>query len=173
MRQIKGPAVFLAQFLREIEPFHHLSALGPWMAGWGYQGVQIPTWDLRVIDLDQAAASKAYCEDLRGQLAAMGLEPARIYARIAPASSHARHMPSHVFLPLGMWDDAAASDESAFAASVDRVKRLGLSMADVVQGWVEALVGAGDHVGGTAVSYEQQLADLLLVDERAGLGDRL
>ena len=64
-----------------------------------------------------------------GEHAAMGLEAARIYARIAPASSHARHMPSHVFLPLGMWDEAAASDESAFAASVDRVKRLGLSMA--------------------------------------------
>jgi len=64
-----------------------------------------------------------------GEHAAMGLEAARIYARIAPASSHARHMPSHVFLPLGMWDDAAASDESAFAASVDRVKRLSLSMA--------------------------------------------
>jgi tetratricopeptide (TPR) repeat protein len=64
-----------------------------------------------------------------GEHAAMGLEAAKIYARIAPASSHARHMPSHVFLPLGMWDDAAASDESAFAASVDRVKRLGLSMA--------------------------------------------
>src|SRR5262245_55192893 len=64
-----------------------------------------------------------------GEHAAMGLEAARTYARIAPASSHARHMPSHVFLPLGMWDEAAASDESSFAASVDRVKRLGLSMA--------------------------------------------
>jgi tetratricopeptide (TPR) repeat protein len=64
-----------------------------------------------------------------GEHAAMGLQAARIYARIAPASSHARHMPSHVFLPLGMWDEAAASDESAFAASVERVKRLGLTMA--------------------------------------------
>ena len=64
-----------------------------------------------------------------GAHAAMGLEASRIYAKIAPASSHARHMPSHVFLPLGMWDEAAASDESAFATSVDRVKRLGLSMA--------------------------------------------
>jgi tetratricopeptide (TPR) repeat protein len=64
-----------------------------------------------------------------GEHAAMGLEAARIYARIAPASSHARHMPSHVFLPLGMWDEAVASDEAAFAASVDRVKRLGLSMS--------------------------------------------
>jgi tetratricopeptide (TPR) repeat protein len=64
-----------------------------------------------------------------GEHAPLGLQAARTYARIAPASSHARHMPSHVFLPLGMWDEAVASDESAFAASVDRVKRLGLSMA--------------------------------------------
>jgi hypothetical protein len=59
----------------------------------------------------------------------MGLDAARTYARIAPASSHARHMPSHVFLPLGMWDEAVASDESAFAASVDLAKRKGLSAA--------------------------------------------
>ena len=59
----------------------------------------------------------------------MGLQAARIYARIAPASSHARHMPSHVFLPLGMWDEAVASDESAFAASVELAKRKGLSAA--------------------------------------------
>ena len=64
-----------------------------------------------------------------GEHAAMGLDAARTYARIAPASSHARHMPSHIFLPLGMWDEAVASDESSFAASVDRVKRQGLSMA--------------------------------------------
>src|SRR5262249_39807535 len=64
-----------------------------------------------------------------GEHAAMGLPAARIYARIAPASSHARHMPSHVFLPLGMWDEAAASDESAFAASVDLATRKGLSAA--------------------------------------------
>jgi tetratricopeptide (TPR) repeat protein len=75
-----------------------------------------------------------------GEHAAMGLEAARTYARIAPASSHARHMPSHVFLPLGMWDEAAASDEAAFAASVDRVKRLGLSMAQAdfhSLGWLQ------------------------------------
>src|SRR5262249_11484212 len=58
-----------------------------------------------------------------GEHAVMGLTAARVYARIAPASSHARHMPSHVFLPLGMWDEAAASDESAFAASVEWVTR--------------------------------------------------
>jgi tetratricopeptide (TPR) repeat protein len=66
-----------------------------------------------------------------GQHAAMGLKAARTYARIAPASSHARHMPSHVFLPLGMWDEAAMADESAFAASAERVKRHGASPAQL------------------------------------------
>ena len=46
-----------------------------------------------------------------GEHAARALQAAKTYARIAPASSHARHMPSHVFLPLGMWDEAVASDE--------------------------------------------------------------
>ena len=62
-----------------------------------------------------------------GEHAAIALAAARTYARIAPASSHARHMPSHVFLTLGMWDEAAASDESAFAASVDLAKQKSLS----------------------------------------------
>ena len=57
------------------------------------------------------------------------LEAARAYAGIAPASSHALHMPSHVFLPLGMWDEAAASDEASFNASVAWVKRTGRSIA--------------------------------------------
>jgi tetratricopeptide (TPR) repeat protein len=61
-----------------------------------------------------------------GEHAARALQAARTYARIAPASSHARHMPSHVFLPLGMWDEAVASDESAFAASVAIARRKGL-----------------------------------------------
>ncbi len=61
-----------------------------------------------------------------GEHAARALQAARTYARIAPASSHARHMPSHVFLPLGMWDEAVASDEAAFATSVEIAKRKGL-----------------------------------------------
>jgi tetratricopeptide (TPR) repeat protein len=64
-----------------------------------------------------------------GEHAAMGLQAARIYARIAPASSHARHMPSHAFLPLGLWDEAAASDEAAYQTSVDLARAKGLSAA--------------------------------------------
>jgi tetratricopeptide (TPR) repeat protein len=64
-----------------------------------------------------------------GEHAAMGLKAARIYAKIAPASSHALHMPSHVFLPLGMWDEAARSDEASFQASLARVRQKHLSIA--------------------------------------------
>jgi tetratricopeptide (TPR) repeat protein len=50
--------------------------------------------------------------------ASLALPVAKTYARIAPAASHARHMPAHVFFHLGLWDAAAASDESAWQASV-------------------------------------------------------
>ena len=64
-----------------------------------------------------------------GEHNAMALEAARLYATIAPASSHALHMPSHAFLPLGLWDEAVASDEASFAASVAWVKRTGRTEA--------------------------------------------
>ncbi len=50
--------------------------------------------------------------------ALMGLRQARVYSRIAPASSHALHMPSHIFRHLGMWDEVAASNEDSYEASV-------------------------------------------------------
>jgi tetratricopeptide (TPR) repeat protein len=58
--------------------------------------------------------------------ARLALPAARAYAKVAPGSSHALHMPAHIFLQLGMWDDAAASDEASFAASDAWVKRKGL-----------------------------------------------
>ena len=61
--------------------------------------------------------------------ARLALETARVYAKVAPESSHALHMPAHIFLQLGMWDDAAASDEASFRASDAWVKRKGLSVA--------------------------------------------
>jgi len=50
--------------------------------------------------------------------AILALPAARLYARIAPAGSHALHMPSHVFAQLGMWRDVVSSNEQAYAASV-------------------------------------------------------
>ena len=57
--------------------------------------------------------------------AAMGLRQARVYARIAPASSHALHMPSHIFRHLGMWPEVAASNEDSWQASVAWQERTG------------------------------------------------
>ena len=78
MPSIKGPAIFLAQFLRDEEPFNNLENIGKWVAGLGYKGVQIPTWDKRVFDRDTAAVSKTYCDDYRGLLKEMGLEPTEL-----------------------------------------------------------------------------------------------
>lgn len=63
------------------------------------------------------------------QHARLALPAARSYAKVAPESSHALHMPAHIFLQLGMWDEAAASDEASFRASEAWVRRKGLSPA--------------------------------------------
>ena len=60
--------------------------------------------------------------------APLGLRAARLYARTAPAAHHALHMPSHIFVQLGDWASAAASNESSWAASVAWVKRRDLTL---------------------------------------------
>ncbi len=73
MKTIKGPAVFLAQFLGDDAPFNSLENIAKWAADLGYVGIQIPTWDSRVIDLQLAAESKVYCDELKGKLADIGI----------------------------------------------------------------------------------------------------
>jgi sugar phosphate isomerase/epimerase len=63
---IKGPAIFLAQFAGDKAPFNSLDAITKWAAKLGYKGVQIPGWDGRFIDLKKAAESKTYCDELKG-----------------------------------------------------------------------------------------------------------
>jgi sugar phosphate isomerase/epimerase len=74
MKKIKGPAIFLAQFLRDEPPFNSIESISQWAADLGYIGVQIPTWDPRAIDLNRAAESKSYCDDYLGMLKERGLE---------------------------------------------------------------------------------------------------
>ena len=71
---IKGPAIFLAQFAGDAEPFNSLRSIAKWAAGLGFKGVQIPTWDARLFDLKRAAGSKTYCEEIKGVLAEAGVE---------------------------------------------------------------------------------------------------
>jgi sugar phosphate isomerase/epimerase len=82
MRKIKGPAIFLAQFLRDEAPFNEIKAIGRWVADRGYLGVQIPTWDPRAIDLDQAASSQAYCDDYLGMLRELSLQPTELAGQL-------------------------------------------------------------------------------------------
>lgn len=58
--------------------------------------------------------------------AAEALEAANLYSKVAPAAGHALHMPSHIYLVLGMWNDVVNSNESSWRASVDRKERKGL-----------------------------------------------
>ena len=74
MKTIKGPGIFLAQFAGDAAPFNTLDGIAGWAAAYGYRGVQIPTWDARLFDLQTAAESYAYCEDIMGVLAKHGIE---------------------------------------------------------------------------------------------------
>lgn len=60
--------------------------------------------------------------------APLGLRAARTYAKVAPSAHHALHMPSHIFVQLGRWPETSASNEAAWAASVDWVKRRNLPL---------------------------------------------
>jgi sugar phosphate isomerase/epimerase len=71
---MKGPGIFLAQFAADEPPFNNLKSLAQWAAGYGYKGVQIPTWDKRLIDLANAAESQTYCDELVGTCKEHGLE---------------------------------------------------------------------------------------------------
>jgi len=73
MKSIKGPAIFLAQFAQDKAPFNNFSTICKWAADHGFLGVQIPTWDARMIDLKKAAKSKTYCDQLKGTAAEHGI----------------------------------------------------------------------------------------------------
>ena len=74
MKTIKGPAVFLAQFMGPEAPFNSLDGICAYMADLGYKGIQIPTWEPALIDLDRAAESTDYCDELKGRVREHGLE---------------------------------------------------------------------------------------------------
>jgi sugar phosphate isomerase/epimerase len=74
MRTIKGPGIFLAQFAGDAAPFNTLAGMAQWAAGLGFVGIQIPTWDKRLFDLQRAAESQAYCDEIIGTVREAGLE---------------------------------------------------------------------------------------------------
>ncbi len=127
MTKIKGPAIFLAQFLGDEPPFDNLENISQWAADLGFAGVQIPTWDQRVIDLDRAAASKTYCDELKGKLHEIGVEVVELasYLQGQVLAMHpAYELMFQPFFPEGLKDDkitAWATDqlEKSVQASVN------------------------------------------------------
>ena len=74
MKTLKGPGIFLAQFIGAEPPFNTLDAIAEWAAGLGYVGVQMPTGGAdSFFDLERAAVSQDYCDEIAGRLAAHGL----------------------------------------------------------------------------------------------------
>ena len=74
MTTIKGPAIFLAQFMGDKAPFNNLRSICLWADSLGFTGVQIPTWDPRCIDLQKAAESLSYADEVRGIVEECGLK---------------------------------------------------------------------------------------------------
>tara|TARA_B100000575_G_scaffold281274_1_gene271734 strand:+ start:4671 stop:5723 length:1053 start_codon:yes stop_codon:yes gene_type:complete len=74
MKTIKGPGIFLAQFAGDKKPFNNLDSICKWANNLGYKAIQIPSWDLRLFDIEKAGKSKSYCQEIKGIVNSNGLE---------------------------------------------------------------------------------------------------
>ncbi len=74
MQTIKGPGIFIAQFAGDTAPYNSLPSICKWASDKGYVGIQIPSWDKRFIDLDKAAQSKTYADEINGIVQQAGLQ---------------------------------------------------------------------------------------------------
>lgn len=143
---IKGPALFLAQFLGDEAPFNSLPAIVEWAAGLGYTGVQIPTWDPRVFDLEKAASSQTYCDHIIGVCAQHGVE-------ITELSCHLQSQLVAVHPAYDTAFDAFAPDHlhgdpsGRQAWAVDQVKKVAQASARL------GLTGAVGFSGSLAFPY--------------------
>ena len=133
MTQIKGPGLFLAQFAGDEAPFNSLENITKWAAGLGYKGVQIPTFDGRLFDLERAAESAAYCDEVKGICADAGVEITELSTHLQGqlvAVNPAYDIAFDAFAP----DHVKGNPAARQAWAVDQVKkaavaseRLGLS----------------------------------------------
>jgi tetratricopeptide (TPR) repeat protein len=118
----------------EVASFYSLSLLGLWRPGdKGYRHqakAGAIALDVYQKNPDHPGAAHYIIHSFDDpEHAILALPAARRYAEIAPDAHHARHMPSHIFLQLGMWPEAAASNEAAWAVSDAWVRRKNLSIS--------------------------------------------
>lgn len=74
MRELKGPGIFLAQFAGDESPFNSFEEICKWASSIGFKGIQVPSWDGRLFDLQLAAESQDYCDQVAGIAAESGLQ---------------------------------------------------------------------------------------------------
>lgn len=118
MRTIKGPGIFLAQFITPQPPFNSLEGLGKWAAGLGYQALQIPCHQPAIFDLKKAAESQTYCDEVRGVLAGFGLEISELSTHLEGqlvAVNPAYDLAFDNFSPAALRGDPARRTEWAIA----------------------------------------------------------
>ena len=132
---LKGPAIFLAQFAGDRAPFNSFEAICGWAASLGYKGVQIPTWISSLFDLAKAAESKAYCDEIagiadshglaitelathiQGQLVAVNPAYDEAFDAFAPAETHGRPRERQKWAVDQMMMTARASRHFGLSAS--------------------------------------------------------
>ena len=130
---IQGPAIFLAQFAGDEAPFNSLASIGRWAAGHGYVGVQIPTTAPQLFDLERAAESDTYCDEVKGTLARFGLQVTELSTHLQGqlvAVHPAYDLPMDGFAPAHLRGKPAARTEWAvqqMLLAAKASKRLGLN----------------------------------------------
>ncbi|MGN6098478.1 MAG: sugar phosphate isomerase/epimerase family protein [Bosea sp. (in: a-proteobacteria)] len=130
---MQGPAIFLAQFARDEAPFDSWSAITRWAASLGYRGVQLPSGDARLFDLEKAADSQDYCDEIAGVARENGIAITELSTHIQGqlvAVHPAYDAAFDVFAPEALRGNPAARqkwavEEMKLAAKASR--RLGLS----------------------------------------------
>lgn len=133
MREIKGPAVFLAQFIGPEPPYDRLETLAAWARSMGFVGVQMPTFAPAIFDLARAAESDDYCREITDLLASNGLVLTELstHRQGHLIASHPAHdLSLDVLAPPSVRDAPAvraawAADQLMLAAKASR--RLGLT----------------------------------------------
>jgi len=129
---MKGPGIFLAQFAGAEPPFDRLETLAQWAASWGYVGVQVPTSDPLLFDLELAAKSQSYCDDVAGRLRDVDIEVTELSTHLQGqlVAVHPAYAPQFAaFAPPALRDQpsvwsAWATEQLCFAAKAS--ERLGL-----------------------------------------------
>ena len=121
MKTIKGPGIFLAQFVGDKEPFNNLKNICEWASGLGYKAVQIPTWEEGLIDLKKASESKAYCDEIKGTVNETGMEISELSTHLQGqlvASHYAYDKMFDVFAPKTLQGNVKGRTEWA----IDQLK---------------------------------------------------